>query len=72
MTNKELQGILKQHPDDLEIMTTGYEGGYDYADIRIDDFVINYINSSYQGKHETLDQVKNTEGYKIIKGILIY
>ena len=62
MKIKELIKILEKYPQDLEIMVSGYESGYDeISEKRIRKTTLKKVNNSndYDGDFEEIDFVKN-------------
>ncbi len=58
MTVKEFKEQLKKYPDNMRVVVSGYESGWD--DIKIDSLSIrtvflNYGKKDYEGQHEDAD-----------------
>jgi hypothetical protein len=76
MTVKQLIDILDRLDPDLEVFTRGYEGGYEYAELKGApiDVALDYYNDDewWYGRHQVVDLVTdNKENYKIVKGIIL-
>lgn len=61
MTVKELIKQLQKYPEDLEVVVTGYEGGYsDVSDLRKLNLKRDYnAGSYYYGPHEEVSENKS-------------
>jgi hypothetical protein len=69
MTTKELIEILKTYPEDMRVLISGYEGGFDdVEDVKESVFNENVNTEWYYGKHEKADK---NDGYDF-KGIILY
>jgi hypothetical protein len=74
MTVKELIEQLEKVDPEARVFVKGYEGGFNNAtcDCVIRQFVLDYHDEWYYGKHEVLDEVYGIkEAYKTIKGIIL-
>ena len=75
MTVKELIEKLQQLDPDLRVFTCGYEGGFNDVvgdDIQHGDFVLDFHEEWYYGKHEAVENVrKDKDKYTIVKGIIL-
>ena len=56
MTVAELIQKLNEYPQDMRVLTLGYEGGYNDIGLNIDDIVfdVNSKDTWYYGPHETV------------------
>lgn len=72
MTVKELIEQLSTLDPEMQVFTTGYEGGFNSVDNinSIDDIVLNYHEEWYYGPHES---IKNTDlkNYNTVKGLIL-
>ena len=74
MTVKELIEKLQTLDQDLHVFTDGYEGGFQYVEIREPDtFYLNVNTEWYYGPHENSTGVagRDKTNYKQIKGIVL-
>jgi hypothetical protein len=76
MKVKELIEKLQQLDPDLEVVTKGYEGGYQYADGSFDpfDLALNVHTAWYYGPHEDAEDTYNVPDkskVEIVKAICI-
>lgn len=75
MTNKELQELLKQYPDDMRIFTRGYEAGYVDPSFWIRPVVLDVHDKDewYYGPHEydNEDLKEKKPNHVRLKGIYI-
>ena len=58
MTVKRLRESLKQYPDDMQVVVSGYESGWDDIksnSLSIRTVFLNYGTKSYEGQHEDKD-----------------
>ena len=74
MTIKELIEQLQTLDPDLQVFTSGYEGGF--SDIEIskpNTFCLNVNKEWYYGPHETVAFIDEEErpSYKIVNGIVL-
>jgi hypothetical protein len=72
-----IQQLVALDPE-LEVFTSGYEGGYHIGELDPDgpqDFLLDCHTEWYYGKHEKLSNLMSISSYednKVIKGILIH
>jgi hypothetical protein len=74
MTVKELIEQLQLINPDLQVFTSGYEGGFNDVEIsKPDTFCLNVNKEWYYGPHETVAFIDEEErpSYKIVKGIVL-
>jgi hypothetical protein len=72
MTVKELIAQLSELDQELHVFTSGYEGGYNYAELsEVRDICLDVNTSWYYGPHENPEFIKNIESYKQVKGIVL-
>lgn len=58
MTVSQLIEALKSYPQDLRVVVSGYEGGYNDVDnFQNVNIVLNYNTAWYYGKHEDAESV---------------
>ena len=70
MTVAELIQKLNEYPQDMRVLTLGYEGGYNDMDLKTEDIVfdVNSKDTWYIGPHERIDMVRYNFGDDIIPG----
>ena len=74
MKVKELIQILQDLDPELDVLVTGYEGGFHFATFngQVEEFAKDYHTEWYYGPHEKLDQVDDRKQIKeIIKGVVL-
>jgi hypothetical protein len=73
MIVKELIKQLSELDQELHVFTSGYEGGYHYAEISdIRDFCLDVNTSWYYGPHDDFNMCSsNPSKYKQVKGIVL-
>mgnify|MGYP003346541971 CR=1 FL=1 len=74
MTKKELIEMLSQYPDDMRVVVSGYEGGYnDITECEEFELVLNYNTSRCFGAHEQKEySYGNIEGKEIAPALYLY
>ena len=62
MTINELIEHLKSYPGDMRVLTLGYEGGYNDAELKTEEIVFNFSQNEYYGPHECVKFSDNDSG----------
>jgi len=73
MTVKELIEQLSTLDPEMQVFTTGYEGGFESVENinSIEDIVLNYHEEWYYGPHESINNVSNSKDYTTVKGLIL-
>jgi len=74
MKVRQLIEQLQQLDPELQVVVSGYEGGYHHARVEKEpfDMCLNVYNEWYYGPHERLEVIgENTKDYKIVKAICL-
>lgn len=74
MTVKELIEKLGTVDPDIQVFTSGYEGGFNSVENvnSITDIVLDYHEEWYYGPHESIDNISGSnKDYKIVKGLIL-
>jgi len=68
MTINELIEQLKGYPEDMRVLTLGYEGGYEDVGIRTEEIVfdVNDKDTWYYGPHECVKYTDSDTGTKCL------
>lgn len=72
MTIGELIEILKDYPQDVRVLTNGYEGGYNDVDIQaLSTYAENVNTAWYYGPHEEVMRVGSHEDKFHFMGVVL-